>query len=400
MPDASPDPRRAPRRSSAPWLWGGGAVLALVAGGIAIGVANSTLYSPEAQVQGYLEALAAGDGGTALALSAGGSGDGSSSAPTAALAPGTATSLLHGEPLQAGLAALGELTVTRGADAPDGESTEVAVGYTVDGEDHSTLFTVQRTGRDWLFFDHWRMAPVPLQTVRVAPGNLPPEAVSGPVTAVVNGVQTPLVARVGEEGEGGEGGGTLGQVFAALPPLVVDAEFESTYLAAEPVRLVVDQTAPAPLDAPTDPAEPAGPADPADQAEPAEPLMLELALQYTDAVAEEVNRQLEAYLAGCTEQKVLHPSGCPMGYDTVNRIPPDTIAWSVPGDPQATVIPLPAEGEDPTVMAPLQAEAELSLQEIDLISGERLPVVHRDPFTLEADLAVTGESVRLTPRVP
>lgn len=378
----------APRRNRAPWLWGGGAVLALVVGGIAIGTANATVYSPEAQVQDYLDALAAGEGGTALALAAGAgraAGDGAEDGegPGAGdLAPGTATSLMHGEPLQAGMAALGELTVTRGEDAPDGGSTEVAVGYTVDGEDRSTTFTVEHTGRDWLFFDRWRMAPVPVQTVRVAPVNLPPEAASGPVTAVVNGVQAPLVPEGDADSGDRQGSGTPGQAFAALPPLVVDAEFQSTYLAAEPARLVVDQTAPA---------DPAG---------PGEPISLELAVQYTGAVAEEVNRQLDAYLAGCTEQKVLHPSGCPMGYDTVNRIPPASIEWSVSGDPRATVLPLPAEGEDPTVMAPLQAEAELSLQEIDLVSGEQRPVVHRDAFTLEADLAITAETVRLTPRIP
>lgn len=346
-------------------------MLVLLAGGIAIGVANSTLYSPQAQVQDYLEALAAGDGGTALTLSGGGSGVGSGRAAAAELAPGTATSLLHGEPLQAGMAALGELTVTRGEDAPDGESTEVAVDYTVDGEDRSTVFTVERTGRDWLFFDQWRMAPVPLQTVRVVPANLPPEAASGPITAAVNGVATPLTS----EGSGA-GSENPGQDFAVLPPLLMDAGFESTYLAAPPVRRVVDQLT------------------------PAEPQTLELALRYTDDVATEVNRQLEAYLAGCTEQQVLNPSGCPLGYDTVNRIPPDSIAWSVSGDPQATVLPLPAEGEDPTVVAPLQAEAVLTLQEIDLVTGEQQPVEHRNPFTLEADLDVTGEAVRLTPQVP
>lgn len=342
-------------------------MLALVAGGIAIGVANSTLYSPQAQVQDYLDALAAGDGGTALTLSGGGSGEGSGRAAPDGLAPGTATSLLQGEPLKAGSAALGELTVTRGEDAPDGESTEVSVDYTVDGEDHSTVFTVERTGRDWLFFDRWQMAPVPLQTVRVVPANLPPEAASGPITAEVNGVPTPLTSEDSE---------TPRQNFAVLPPLLMDAGFESTYLVAPPIRRVVDQVT------------------------PAEPQTLELALRYTDEVATEVNRQLEAYLTGCTEQQVLNPSGCPLGYDTVNRIPPDSIAWSVSGDPQATVVPLPAEGEDPTVMAPLQAEAVLTLQEIDLVTGEQQPVEHRNPFTLEADLAVTGEAVRLTPRVP
>lgn len=399
-PAASPDPAeapwqapgqapgQAPRRSLTPWLWGGGAVLALLAGGIAIATANAMVYSPEAQVQDYLDALAAGEGSTALALAAGAGPEDSergADAGTPKLPPAAATSLLQGEPLRAGMTALGELTVDRGEDAPDGRSTQVTVAYAVDGQEHSTGFTVEHTGRDWLFFDRWRLAAVPVQTVRVAPANLPPEAASGPVTAVVNGVEAPLVPEDSEDTQDSgastdsEAPEAPGQGFAVLPPLVVDAEYESTYLAADPTRLVVDQAAPA---------------------EPTEPVALELPLRYTDAVAGEVNRQLDAYLAGCTEQKVLQPSGCPLGYDTVNRIPPDSIQWSVSGDPEATVVPLPAEGEDPTVMEPLEAVAELTLQEIDLVSGEQQPVVHRAPFTLEADLAVTAESVRLTPRLP
>ena len=373
------DGRRAPGRRVPGWAWwGGGAVLALVAGGIAIGTANAAVYSPEAQVHDYLDALSAGDGGTAMALASGADGaDGADPVTTVDLPSGTATSLLQGEPLQAGMAALGELTVTRGADSPDGRSTEVSVGYTVEGEERSTVFTVERAGRDWLFFDRWRMASVPVQTVEVVPANLPPEAASTPLTAVVNGVQTPLVTPSGE---------APGQSFAVLPPMVVDAGVQSTFLQAEPSRLLVDATAPAPTSE--------------DTGQSTEPLALDLPLQYTDAVAGEVDRQLDAYLAGCTEQKVLQPAGCPMGYDTVNRIPPDSISWSVAGDPAATVVPLPAEGGDPTMVAPLEAEAVLTLQEIDLVTGEQQPVEHRDPFTLEADLAVTAESLRLTPRVP
>lgn len=362
----------------APWFWGGGAVLALTVGGIAIATVNTTVYSPEAQVQRYLDALAAGDGGTALAFAGGNSvAVAESGTATTGAAAGAATALLQGEPLTAGIAALGEPTVTRHQAAPEDGAADgsavVTVAYSVDGADHSTEFTVEHTGRDWLFFDRWRMAPVPLQTVRVIPANLPPEAASGPVTAVVNGVETALVPE--------DGGTEPGQDFAVLPPFVVDAAFDSTFLTADPARWVVDAVPPA------------GAGRPA-------PVPLELDLRYTDAVAAEVDRQLKTYLTGCTEQQVLNPAGCPLGYDTVNRIPPETIRWSIAGDPSATVVPLPAAGADPTMMEPLQAEAELTLQEIDLVTGQQQPVVYRSPFTVAADLAVTGESVKLTPRMP
>ncbi|VXB80791.1 hypothetical protein [Citricoccus sp. K5] len=366
------------RRTLGPaWAWwGGGAALSLVAGGIAITTVNTTVYSPESQVEDYLAALTAGEGGTAVALA---SGDGSAGSP-AELAPGTATDLLQGEPLISGMAALGDLTVSRGEDTPDGRSTEVLVGYTVDGEEHSTTFTVERTGRDWLFFDRWRMAEVPVQSVQVVPTPLPPEAASGPLTASVNGVQAPLVAEQEE---------TPGRTFAVLPPMVVEASFESAYLQAEPARLVVDHTAAGGTDAEASTTDPS-----------ADSLTLDLALQYTDAVSAEVNEQLDRFLSGCTEQKVLNPAGCPMGYDTVNRIPPESITWSMAGDPQASVHELPAQGDDPTAVAPVEAEAILSLSEIDLVTGEQHTVEHREPFTLEADLTVTPDSVRYTPNVP
>jgi hypothetical protein len=379
-----PKPRYVPRRvgrrrRTSPWWWFAGAGLVLVAGGVGIAAANATVYAPEAPVEDYLRALKTGDGGTALALSGGGSPDGSTAGAAAdAPVPGTATTLLQGGPLQSGYAALGEVEVSRGAEAPDGGSVEVEAGYTVDGERHRTTFTVQRLGREWLFFERWRMAPVPLQTVRVQPVHLPPEAAAVPVTAVVNGVAAPLPQGVQEQGAP-DRATTAGQSFAVLPPLVVEAGVQSTYLQAGPARLVVDDAAPA---------------------DPAQAAPLDLALGYTGAVEQEVNRQLDEYLAACTGQQVLNPAGCPLGYDTVNRVQSDSIQWSVAGDPQATVVPLPAEGEDPTVVAPLEAVAELSLRETDLVTGEQRTVDHREPFTLEAELSVTPESVRYAPRVP
>ncbi|MDI3330797.1 MAG: hypothetical protein QJR09_08700 [Micrococcus sp.] len=358
----SPGRRDRPGRTMA--LWGGAAALVLVAGGVAIGTVNATVYSPEAQVERYLDALADGDGATALGLARGGQGsDG------AGLAPGTATTLLDGEPLAAGFAALQHVTVSRGGESRGG--VEVVVGYRVDGRDHSTTFAVERVGRDWLFFDRWRMAPAPLRTVHVSPANLPPEAASEPLEAHVNGTTVPLGPR--------EAGAAPGRQLAVLPPFVVEAGFTSDYLEAGPTRAVVDASG---VEAPS------------------APLDLVLELQYTDAVQEEVDAQLSAYLEGCTSQQVLHPSGCPMGYDTVNRIPPDSITWSVSGTPRAAVMELPAGGEDPTEVAAAQADAVLAVQEIDLVSGERRAVERREPFTLEAELAVTPNAVRYTPRVP
>jgi hypothetical protein len=362
-------------------LWGGAAALVLVAGGVAIGTVSATVYSPEAQVERYLDALASGDGAAALGLAggagpggndsgAGGSGTGDSD--TTAPSPGTATTLLDGEPLAAGFAHLGDVTVARGGET--GNGVEVEVGYRVDGQDHTTTFTVEHAGRDWLFFDRWRLAPVPLSTVRVAPEVWPAEAAGQHLAGTVNGVEVTLT-----------GESSPVQDFAVLPPSAVSVSAASTYLEAAPVRAV------------------------ADGADPSTPLPLALPLQYTDAVAAEANRQLDDYLSRCTEQQVLHPAGCPMGYDTLNRIPPDSISWSVSPDPTVEVEPLPADGEgsagapsgtDVTVAAAVRTEARLTLEEIDLVTGERRRVEHEEPVVLEADLQVGPESVRYVPQAP
>jgi hypothetical protein len=363
-------------------LWGGAAALVLVAGGVATGTVNATVYSPEAQVERYLDALAEGDGAAALGLAGGGPGSGD-----AGPAPGTATTLLDGAPLAAGFSALQDVTVSRAGESGDG--VEVAVGYRVDGRDRSTTFVVERVGRDWLFFDRWRMAPVPLSTVRVAPGVWPAEAAGQHLAGSVNGVEVTLT-----------GESSPAQDFAVLPPLAVEGSATSTYLEAAPARTVVDG------------------------ADPSRPLPLALDLQYTDEVATAANRQLDEYLARCTGQQVLNPAGCPMGYETLNRIPPESISWSVAPDPTLEIAPLPGgeggagggddgagsetgdgtagtpQGTDVTVAAPVRTGARLSLEEIDLVTGERRRVDHQEPIVVEADLQVGPESVRYAPQAP
>ena len=345
---------------------------------MAIGTVNATVYSPEAQVERYLDALADGDGATALGLAGG--GDATEGSGTPGPAPGTATTLLDGEPLAAGFSALEDVTVSRGEES--GDEVEVAVGYGVDGQDHATTFTVERVGRDWLFFDRWRMAPVPMSTVRVAPGVWPAEAAGQQLASTVNGVEVTLT-----------GDSSPAQDFAVLPPLAVEGSAASTYLEAAPARTVRGRgrsvaTAP--------------------------PGTWTCSTRMRSAA--EANRQLDEYLARCTGQQVLHPAGCPMGYETLNRIPPESIGWSLLIAPDPTVEPSGppvaagdgAGGDDGTTGAAVhrrQAEARSgpgleTLEEIDLVTGERRRVDHEQPLVCEADLQVGPESVSYLPRSP
>ena len=95
-----------------------------------------------------------------------------------------------------------------------------------------------------------------------------------------------------------------------------------------------------------------------------------------------------------------------MGYDTLNRIPPDSISWSVAPDPTVEIEPMPtgsegsADATDVTVAAPVRTEAQLTLEEIDLVTGERRRVEHEQPLVLQADLQVGPESVSYLPQSP
>ena len=127
------------------------------------------MYNAESAVEDYVEALRAGDGSTAMALSQGYLAD---NAPE-----NISTVLLDGEPLAAASAILDDAEIqTTDADIPesfrDVGTTQQVVEiryHDVEGEPQSTSIVVDQVGTSWLFFHQWQLHPMPLQQIELSP---------------------------------------------------------------------------------------------------------------------------------------------------------------------------------------------------------------------------------------
>ncbi|MFB2572593.1 hypothetical protein [Micrococcus sp. IITD107] len=366
-------PRRSHRRSPLPLVLGGlGAVLVGAAGAAGISWANHEVRSPTAPVEQYLEALQDGDGAAALGLSG------------AALPEGTeaGTQLLDGEPLAAAVADLQDLEVQDAghatgavtgstAPAPDTERRQIEVTGTAGGTPFRTVFTVSHQGRDWLFFDRWAMDPLRLPTVTVEPRGLTTDVGAAgstqdtdddPLSATLNGAHLPLT---------GADGSLVAPRLAVFPPAHLQTRFQSSHLASEPAQLTVAR---------------------AGQDE-----VLPLTVTATELAVERVQEQVEQYLDQCTEQQVLHPTGCPLDYQSAQRVEPSSIRWEMVQMPQFAQAQLISAG--PLTEATLEGTARITVTERDLMTGAQQRVQEDLPVTFTGTVLVTPESVRFTPEV-
>ncbi|WBL20382.1 hypothetical protein [Citricoccus sp. NR2] len=356
------------------WICAGAAGVTLIAGAVTVAVLNSTVFTPEAVVERYLDAVREGDGATAFGLAQARFADAEAPGENP---DGLSTALLDGEALASTLTGVEDLQVTEvsadesdlaGTDEADDADAVVRVSFTVDGAEHHSDFGVNRTGRDWLVFPRWSMQEVALQEVVLEPSGLPENAAADAPVADVNEVPVPLTGRDAESQSR----------FAVLPPAVVTAEYEGSFVASvSPGRAIVENTG-------------AAAGEDAEQAH-----RLELTLGATEALTAEIQRQISEHLTFCTDQKVLQPTGCPMRYWTSNRVTPDSIEWSIPEDPK---IYLEHENDASQIrIAGVDAVARITLEEIDLVTGEARTVEEDLPFELQAELTVTPERVVVRP---
>src|SRR5699024_5242046 len=102
----------------------------------------------------------------------------------------------------------------------------------------------------------------------------------------------------------------------------------------------------------------------------------------------EVQLQLER----CTQQHVLQPAGCPFGYQTANRVIPDSVSWSV----NVPEVEYSWEDSEPAIDR-IVATAVLSAEEIDIGSGEQMTIRHEEPFEMTAQLELTPEHITVRP---
>ncbi|MHA7240288.1 hypothetical protein [Arthrobacter sp. TMS1-12-1] len=295
---------------------------------------NGRLYSPEHQVDLYLDALHDGDGGKALGLL------------NASVPEGANPALLDGEPLRRASAPVEDVEIGEAREA-GADRVEVPVSYTLDGAETTTVFTLQRIGTEWGFFNVWRFERTVLPTVQVTALNS--------VEAAVNGLDVGL-----PEGAA---------VLASFYPAAITAEYDGRYVAAPEQHAIVTTPEPAPPP-------------------------LALATEATPELTRAVDGKLHAFLDGCAEQTVFQPTNCPFNYVTNERLAGD-ITWSIEEYPAVEITP--ADGA--WLLAPLRGSARIDTQLRDFFSGAVRDVSETVPFEFEADLTVTEDEITVTPVV-
>lgn len=342
-----------------PGFWGVVIGSLLVVAAIVITVLNALVYNAQAAVEEYVAALVSGDGATATALA---------QAHLSSDAPETiSTVLLDGEPLAAAAEMLSDAEIVAvDTEVPQSflddsvtqQVVEIRYSDPADGE-HVTPVVVDRVGTSWLFFSQWRLHPMPLQQIELTPAQMPDNAKADEPVAHVHGQATPLLGTNGSPA-----------TLASFTPALISLEYAGTYLEIPQTEyFVVHDVLPAgaTVDFAFD---------------------VQLTQQVDDAITQEVQEELQR----CTQQQVLQPTGCPFGYQTTNRVVPDSVAWSI----NVPEVQYSWDDSEPSIDR-IMATAVLNAQEIDIGSGQQTEVRHEAPFEMTAQLELTPEYIRVRP---
>lgn len=237
---------------------------------------NLTLYSASGFVHSYLDSLARHDVVGVLAM------------PGVALSKTVSTQLTEPD----ALGALSDIRLMSDRDNGDGTHS-VKYGYAFDGEKGSTTFRVEHSGSRLGLFSAWRFVESPVGILRVTPLNA--DAFDA------NGVH--LAAKAGPSAP---------DDFLVFAPASIRLSHTSTYLVAPKTTALVQDigsTVSATVD-----------------------------VAANRAFVAEVQKELHRYLADCVTQKVLLPTGCPMGKQISDRVQNDP-AWSMVKYPSITIVP-------------------------------------------------------------
>jgi hypothetical protein len=261
------------------------AVFALLFAGFAASVValNADLYSAHGFVKGYLSALERQDSASALEV------------PGVQTSNSAATDLLT----DAAMGELRDVRVVRDTANEDGTHT-VVVEYTMAAPDSdetadtsSSEFVVARDGTRLGLFPTWRFVTSPLNTISVT--------VQHDTSFDVNGFPVTSTADAGTPG-----------TYLVFAPGRYDLDHESTYLTAATVPLTVSTIGEI-ADATVD-------------------------VQANEDFVAEVQKHVSAYLAECTTQQVLMPTGCPFGKPIAN-ITASAPVWTMATEPAVTIVP-------------------------------------------------------------
>lgn len=245
----------------------GAGVVVVIGASVAVSIVNQVVFSPQNQVESYLDAIVAGDASAALALS---DVDGSAEQQV----------LLTDKVLQATEGRITGYTITDVSTA--GDTATVTADIDLDGVKEDAVYSLKKSGTTALFFDNWTLEPVwmPTLSISVAPG----------IDSIdVNGTVVELTAEVQQSG--------YLEVLAFAGDYVIGSAGDAEWLAAEP------QTAQVGI------AVASG--------------GVRLELEPTAKFISTVDEQVAEYLAGCAAQKSLYADDCPIyvfDYGTITDV--------------------------------------------------------------------------------
>ena len=245
----------------------GAGVVVVLGASVAVSIINQVVFSPQKQVESYLDAIIAGDASAALDI---GGVENS----------GSQRVLLTDAVLKATEGRITGYTITEVSSS--GKTAYVTVDVNQDGEEEETAYSLTKSGTTALFFDNWTLEPVYLPTVMVA--------VSPGIDEIdVNGTAVELTS---EEQESG-----YLEVLAFAGDYVIGSAGDDEWLSAEPQKVQVGISTVT--------------GDP------------RLSLEPTEKFASSVDEQVAEYLAGCAAQKALYAEDCPIyvfDYGTISDV--------------------------------------------------------------------------------
>lgn len=306
-------------------------VLSVAAAAVTIALVNKYQYGPETDVKAYFDALQAGDGAAGLgALNA--------------EVPDSNAALLDGDPLEAAAEKLDDVAISTVSSSSD--QAVVRADYTLDGQEHSSEFTLHPADTQWGFFTVWDFDRSTLPTMHVTmPGS----------TAVdINGESVALTDSARD--------------FAVFYPGIYTGSYSSPMVAAEPEQTLVT--------------------DPADET------TLQLEATPSDELKTQVREQTKSYLDECAEQDSLYPAGCPFYYEFSGRVQ-DNVKWTITEYPKPEVR-LGGPNADRWALMDSPGKAKIEFTSVDLFDGKTSKVSEEVPFTFKAHLDVTEDEATVT----
>lgn len=257
----------------------GGTLVLVLGASIAISIVNQVVYSPEHQVESYLDAVIAGDATAALEI-----GDVKGAKAERVL--------LTNEVLKATDGGITGYTITDVTTS--GEGAVVTADIDQADEQSEMTYTLVKKGKTALLFDNWSLDSVRLSTL--------PIQISPDITELdINGVAMTLTD---EEIESG-----YLQLLAFPGAYVVGSGGDDTWLAAKPQTVQVG----------------------AQESYETAKVSLEPTEQFTASIDE----QVADFVAGCAAQKLLSAEDCPLrayDYGTITDV-----VWTI-DEPAVTTL--------------------------------------------------------------